>query len=272
MGSNLLEVPHPGEITVLARSAAPIGQIRDGIEHILGDVRLSRFRKRRYTHVIHAAGSESGVEGTRNVLKTQAERFLYISSGAALFDHNDYCKAKRASENLVLEAGGIIARCYTFVGPHMQFGGRFAAGNFIKDAVENNRIVIKGSGKAVRSYLYSHDMAEWLWELLMKGTPGCIYNVGSHIPVTINMLAREVAHLVALKLERPYIKIETLNGNPDALGPDEYLPSIYQRNGGPKLVIKTPWKDALSKTIGWYVKTQTSSRQGMSRGECLTGQ
>lgn len=160
--------------------------------------------------------------GTRHVLQhmlhCRAHRILVISSGAVYgeqpsdlshiteehklacdsCDADDaYGEGKRVMEMLVacyareygLEA--VYARCFAFIGyglpPHL------AAGQIIRDAVVNRQIVIKGDGKAVRSYLYAADLALWLLALLVRGRRGGVYNVGSDQASSLEELARCVA-------------------------------------------------------------------------------
>ena len=155
-----------------------------------------------------AALSRTIVEGTRRCLAAAARagvrEFLIVSSGAvygpqpadvsALSEESSqaplgrtpqdrYAQAKRAAEQLCLaEAGRLhprIARCFAFLGPGMPMDARYAAGNFIRDAVAGGPIRIEGDGAAVRSYLYSGDAAAWLWTILLSGENEGIYNVGS---------------------------------------------------------------------------------------------
>lgn len=167
---------------------------------------------------------ETIIDGTRRVLdfasRHDAQKFLYISSGAVYgkqpddLSHipEDYCGApdpldpksaygegKRVGELLSVlksqEAGfeAKIARCFTFIGPHLPLDAHFAAGNFLRDAIAGGPIVVKGDGKSVRSYFYASDLAVWLWTILFRGKPDTAYNVGSDQAVSIGVLSRMVS-------------------------------------------------------------------------------
>lgn len=248
IGSNLLDVLPAGvQCTVLARNIPSIKTLRNNINYIACDVRAFKAKPGWYTHIIHAA--DAGVLGTKNLLKCKPERFLYISSGAAYFPGTVYSDSKIASEMMVKAANGVIARCFTFTGPHMQFGGRFAIGSFIQDAFNDQVIRVKGDGQSVRSYLYSKDMAETLWKLLLTGKPKHVYNVGAKEPITMKQLAREIAAQVSKKIKK-CILVEIQHGDIQGLAPKKYLPEDVVTLGDEQTSIK----EAISKTIDWYME------------------
>ena len=114
---------------------------------------------------------------------------LYTSSGAAYMNgHNDELGAQKlASEKALSEIMPIkIARCFTFVGPDIQFG-RFAVDTFIRDALFGGVINVE-DGSPYRSYLYMADLVIWLLTILIDGE-NRIYNVGSEIPIQISKMA-----------------------------------------------------------------------------------
>ena len=168
------------------------------------------------------------VTGTRNMLdfavKCGAKRFLYISSGGVygrqpadldripedyhgmpnpLSSANAYGVAKRAAEHLSalyaqrhgLEV--VIARCFAFVGQDLPLDVHFAIGNFIRDALWRDEILVQGDGTAVRSYMDQRDLAHWLLALLEHGKPGEAYNVGSDEAISIADLAHLVRDVVS---------------------------------------------------------------------------
>ena len=82
-----------------------------------------------------------------------------------------------------------IARCFSFVGPGLPFNLHYAIGNFVRDAIMKNSIIINGDGSPVRSYMYLGDMVVWLLTILLEGKNGKDYNVGSEKKVSILRLA-----------------------------------------------------------------------------------
>ncbi|WEK32480.1 MAG: NAD(P)-dependent oxidoreductase [Candidatus Pseudomonas phytovorans] len=114
-----------------------------------------------------------------------------------------YAEGKRAQETLgaiYAQTHGIdviMARCFAFSGPGLPLDGHFAIGNFVRDALFADQIVIRSCGTAVRSYLHGADLAAWLLVLLARGKSGEAYNVGSDQAISIADLARRVVSRVA---------------------------------------------------------------------------
>lgn len=240
IGRNLIEnCPFKdAQITTLSRSD-PKG--------IKANVLDYKFKKGQFTHIIHCA--EAGPRATENVLSSGA-RILYLSSGAASFPGTPYADQKLASEALIKKAGGVIARLFTFIGPHMPFDGRFAAGNFIRDAIKTGVIEIKGDGSAVRSYMHTDDMARWVWTMLDRGAAARTYNVGSDGPIAMWAFAQEIARQMTERTSKP-CSFEIGHGKHESLGPQRYIPAILLAKNELGLKVDIPLKKAISKTIDW---------------------
>jgi nucleoside-diphosphate-sugar epimerase len=164
------------------------------------------------------------VEGTRRVLEFcwahGARRVLFTSSGAIYgkqpphlthipedyagapspMDTKSACgQGKRVSEWMCAMYAAqygfdaLIARLFSFVGPHLPLDANSAAGNFVRDVIEGDPIRVPGDGMAEHSYLYAADLAIWLWTILVKGKSCRPYNVGSGEEISMANLARTVA-------------------------------------------------------------------------------
>lgn len=167
------------------------------------------------------------VKGTRHVLEFAAdikpERVLYLSSGAVygqqpwelekvpeswrgapdpLDARAAYAEGKRAAEMMCAiyaKQHGLnisIARIFALLGPYLSLDIHFAAGNFIRDAMNGQPIVVQGNGLPCRSYLYAADLTIGLWHMLQRAEPGKAYNIGSDESISIRDLAAKVATLI----------------------------------------------------------------------------
>ncbi len=192
------------------------------------------------------------VAGTRHVLdfaaRSGARKFLYTSSGVvygrqpAGMTHvpEDYAGAPATTDIATLSAWGSskraaeflcagyaaqhgievkIARCFSFAGPGLPFDLHYAIGNFIRDALRGGPIEILGDGTPRRSYLYTADLAVWLWTILARGANLLPYNVGSEADTSIADLARLVAEIVDPSVEVRIAKLPAPGAEPDRYVP-----------------------------------------------------
>ncbi len=216
-----------GELTILSRSASRFAannpELSAGVRFIEGDVRTFSVGEAKYDWVIHAATPARTdvpddemrsiiLDGTTNAIRQAkacgAERFMMVSSGGVYgrgferpISETDeprpvtaYGIAKLEAERMAVGSGlfTLLPRCFAFVGKYLDRNAHFAIGNFIRDALRGEELVIRGDGTSVRSYLHADDLVEWLWAILERGVSGRVYNVGSDESVSI----RELAHLV----------------------------------------------------------------------------
>lgn len=161
-----------------------------------------------------------------------------------------YGEAKRAQEILgaiyaqehALEV--VMTRCFAFSGPGLPLDAHFAIGNFVRDALNADEIVLNSSGQALRSYLHGADLAVWLLTLLLRGESCVPYNVGSDEVVSIAELARRVIDRVA-----PGKRVRTL-GLTDDSGRSLYVPDISRaRKLG--LDVWTTLDESIDRMAAW---------------------
>jgi dTDP-glucose 4,6-dehydratase len=179
-----------------------------------------------------------------------------------------YAESKRAAETLcaIFHSSGAmgikIARCFAFVGPYLPLNRRFAIGNFIRDEMAGGPIRVRGDGTDVRSYLYSADLAIWLWTILFKGRSCDPYNVGSEKAISIAETARTVAeaggHGTAVEIE---------GGRAGCFGSSRYVPSTRKARIELNLQERIDLRTAVQRTMEWHVPRRTAERpEGLSTG------
>ena len=235
-----------------------------GISFIEGDVRDFAFPQGPFDAIIHAATSAVTtlsdeemtsviLDGARRMVDfakaSGCHTILFTSSGAvygprtAPAAESDACnpataygKGKLATERLLVESGLDIkiARCFAFVGPHLNRRIHFAIGNFIQDCLDGKPIIINGDGTPLRSYLYADDLVEWLFAILERGEAGRPYNVGSAEALSIRALAEKVRSVLGGNNE-----IKVL-GVPTGGAPSVYVPEIGRARRELGLVVGVP--------------------------------
>ncbi len=241
-----------------------------GISFVAGDVRDFAFPGGYFDAIIHAATSAVTtmsddemtsviLDGTKHIaefaMTTGCPKVLFTSSGAvygprtAPANEEDDCrpftaygKGKLEAEKILIESGleAKIARCFAFVGPHLNRGIHFAIGNFIQNCLDGNPIVINGDGTPLRSYLYADDLVEWLFAILERGESGRPYNVGSDHAVSIRELAETVRDAMGSKSGI------VVKGTPKVgEEPSVYVPSIERTRSELGLEVKVSLEDAI---------------------------
>jgi dTDP-glucose 4,6-dehydratase len=167
------------------------------------------------------------IQGTRRALDLAVEkripRTLFMSSGAVygqqpwemihvpetwrgapdcVDPRASYAEGKRAAEMLCAiyrKQFGVqitIARIFALLGPYLSLDIHFAAGNFIRDAMQGRDVIVSGNGQPCRSYLYAGDLTAWLLHMLTRAEAGKAYNVGSDESISIKELAARVSRVL----------------------------------------------------------------------------
>ncbi len=252
-----------------------------------GDIRTFNFPNEKFDTIIHAATPASAkleaedpdemlsiiVDGTRHVLdfakQCECKRLLLTSSGAVYgvqppevshipesFPCNPvtaYGKGKLVAEHLCIEAGekygftALLPRCFAFVGPYLPLDLHFAIGNFMRDCLNNQPIIINGDGTPLRSYLSADDLVAWLFKILLQGEHGRAYNVGSEQTLSIVELASLVKQCTGTTNEiivRQHPKSEAL--------PSRYIPSTARAQRELGLVQTIVAEEAIRQTLKYH--------------------
>lgn len=170
-----------------------------------------------------------------------------------------YGQGKRLVEQMCAispDVEAVIARCFAFIGPHLPLNARFAAGNFLRDALAGGPIVIQGDGRAIRSYLHSADLTIWLLTLLLRGQAGQAYNVGSDEAVSTLDLAQRMA---ALAPSPSAVVMKGISTQSKEAPADTYVPDIQRARSTLGLEVALDLNAALLRTMEWAVSRHKSA-------------
>lgn len=217
------------------------------------------------------------IQGTRRTLdfavSCGAKKFLFVSSGAVYgkqppeMTHvpetymggpdtvnpaSAYGEGKRVGEllcSIYHKEHGLettIARCFAFVGPHLPLDAHFAIGNFIRDAMKGEPIIVK-DGSPYRSYLYAADLAVWLWTILFKGKACHPYNVGSNEAISIADLSQVVSSSLGGSLAFATPLAAEVNASPSP-----YVPNCQRSLSELGVRATILLENAIGKTVSWH--------------------
>jgi UDP-glucuronate decarboxylase len=244
-GDTISHILHAATDSTLGPQLIPLqrfDQIVDGTRHIL-DFAVNRGVKR------VLLTSSGGVYGAQPVDMLQIPED-YCGMPDPMLPSSAYGVGKRAAEHLCalyqdnygLET--VVARCFAFVGPDLPLDVHFAIGNFIRDALLHDEIVVGGDGAPIRSYLHQSDLAVWLMTMLKDGRAGRAYNLGSDEGIMIADLAHMVRDIVA-----PGKPVRIMNATTPVNIKNRYVPSIERAKNELGLSVKMGLKQAIAQTV-----------------------
>ena len=185
-----------------------------------------------YLKLVDKIANKSKETGFYNLLEyTKAhggKRFLFVSSGE-VYGNGDlsldefkeeylgaiditsprscYPQSKRAVENLCASYSSqyeletvVVRPCHTY-GPGITETDSRANAQFIRNALNNEDIIMKSAGNQLRSYNYIADCASGLITVLINGKSGAPYNIANpNVRITIAKLAEIIAKAVNKKV------------------------------------------------------------------------
>ncbi len=148
----------------------------------------------------------------------------------------------------------IISRCSNNYGPY-QFPEKFIP-LIISNCLNNRKIPVYGNGKNIRDWIYVEDHIRAIDEIIEKGKPGNIYNIGGQNEIENINLAKNIIDIIAKQTGKSigHSLIKFVNDRP---GHDyRYAMNIS------KIANDLGWKpeysfiEGIKKTINWYIENR----------------
>lgn len=165
---------------------------------------------------------------------------------------SSYAEAKRLSETILAAYRSehrlpiVNMRPFAFIGPYQRLDRPWAVNDFIRDGLLGGPIRILGDGETVRSYMYASDMAFWALRILLAGSIGSSYNVGSPCAIRLKDIAQKIAECFPGKL-----RVEC-RGLVDGKGKrSKMIPDVGAAQLQLGLTMKVALDSALRRTIKW---------------------
>lgn len=161
-----------------------------------------------------SSGAVYGAKATKNLPISEN---LHISENIT----DLYMKSKIDLEVQIVNATkagwvkGANPRLFSFAGPGIAIDAHFAVGNFMEQALQGKRVVVKGHPDTSRSYLYPVDMTTWL--LASLANPSL---EGTHIGSNFGYSMSEIAGIVASEFNVEAVISGNLEIQPNFYVPD----------------------------------------------------
>tara|TARA_Y100000389_G_C17459378_1_gene520531 strand:- start:1258 stop:2295 length:1038 start_codon:yes stop_codon:yes gene_type:complete len=172
----------------------------DGTKKILSELKKVKFSGKALNL---SSGAIYGIQDIKIEYIKESDSSAPDTSNAL----HAYAEAKRSSESLFALYSKQFgfkyanARIFALLGPMLSLDIHFAAGNFIDNALKKEKIVVRGNGRPVRSYLYPTDLVLWILFLLINNNSRGSYNLGSKEDISISKLA----NIIASKYQTSYV-------------------------------------------------------------------
>jgi dTDP-glucose 4,6-dehydratase len=212
------------------------------------------------TQTLIDAARQKGVRrflqvSTDEVMGSLPERDDTFFVEASPFAPNSpYAASKAAAEHLVRAAhhtfglDTVTTRCGNNYGPR-QFPEKFLP-LAMANALNDEQIPVYGDGLNVRDWIYVEDHCRALLAVLLRGTPGGVYNIGARNPRR-NL---EVVESLLEALDKPRELISFVKDRPGHDRRYALDPTLIETQLGWRP--RETWASGLRKTIDWYVENE----------------
>ncbi|MCP4262286.1 MAG: NAD-dependent epimerase/dehydratase family protein [Planctomycetes bacterium] len=133
----------------------------------------------------------------------------------------------------------IIGRFFNTIGPRQMGQYGMVVPQFVQRALNNEPILICGTGKQTRCFCYVADLVEAVIKLMnCEHAAGKVYNIGSNEEISIEELADKIIEMTGSKSQKQFVPYELFYGRP--------IDDMMRR---------VPGLELIKKTIGWESKT-----------------
>jgi dTDP-glucose 4,6-dehydratase len=197
---------------------------------------------------------------TDEVMGTLPEDDAAFFTESSPFQPNSpYAASKAAAEHLVRAAhhtfglDTVVTRCGNNYGPR-QFPEKFLP-LMLANAMNDQPIPVYGDGLNVRDWIYVEDHCRAILQVLQRGSPGAVYNIGARNQRRNIDVARSVLDV----LGKPHSLLRFVKDRPGHDRRYAIDPTLAESELG--WCPRETWESGLHKTIEWYqTKTEWVAR------------
>jgi UDP-glucose 4-epimerase len=109
----------------------------------------------------------------------------------------------------------VIGRFFNTIGPRQTGQYGMVVPRFVQMALNNEPILICGTGKQTRCFCYVADLVDAVIRLMnCKHAAGKVYNIGSNEEISIEELANKIIEITGSKSKKEFVSYEFLYGRP----------------------------------------------------------
>ena len=132
----------------------------------------------------------------------------------------------------------VIGRFFNTIGPRQTGQYGMVVPRFVQRALNNEPILICGTGKQTRCFCYVGDLVEAVIKLMnCEHAAGKVYNIGSNEEISIEELADKIIEMTGSKSQKQFVPYELVYGRPI----DD-------------MMLRVPGLERIKETIGWESK------------------
>jgi UDP-glucose 4-epimerase len=187
--------------------------------------------------------SSSEVYGKSEAVPFHEEDDIVL--GSTSFSRWAYACSKAIDEFLGLAfyqqygLGVVIGRFFNTIGPRQTGQYGMVVPRFVQSALNDEPILIYGTGRQTRCFCYVADVIEAVINLMnCEHAAGNVYNIGTSEEISIEELADKIIEMTGSKSQKQFVPYEVAYGRP--------IEDMMRR---------VPNLERIKETVGWESKT-----------------